>query len=165
LTKRLGRSWVLVLFVFSASLLAARAQERPAGSADDLASVRDVLRGLAAADNADNLDAVVSHYREDAMLLPPNAGAVAGRPAIRVWYEQGFHHFRFEVSFDVEEIQASGDWAFARGYINGQLNPKADEAPVRLHEKYLMVLRRDPGGWKIARLMWNSDEPRPAAPR
>ena len=165
MTKQLARSCVFALVVLFACVLQAAPRERLGGSPEDVASVRDVLAGLSSADNSGNLDAVVSHYREDAMLLPPNAGAVAGRPAIRVWYEQGFHHFRFEVSFDVEEIQASGDWAFARGYINGQLNPKADEAPVRLHEKYLMVLRRDPGGWKIARLIWNSDEPRPAAPR
>jgi uncharacterized protein (TIGR02246 family) len=156
---------VFFLIALFASVPQVQPQDRSAGSADDRAAVRKVLSELGAADNSGNLDSVVSHYREDAILLPPNADVVAGRSAIRSWYEQGFRHYRFAVSFDAGEIAASGDLAFARGYINGRLNPKADEALINLHEKFIMVLRRDEDGWKIARLIWNSDAPAPVVPK
>jgi len=165
MTKRLRRSCIFTCVTVLVCLLQAAPQVRPAGSTDDVAAVHSVLSGLSAADNAGDLDAVVSHYSEDAVLLPPNAAVVTGQSGIRAWYEQGFRHFHFEVSFDADEIKASGDWAFARGYINGRLNPKADEALIKLHEKFIMVLRRDKEGWKIARLIWNSDESRAAVPK
>jgi ketosteroid isomerase-like protein len=158
MTKRFWLSCLFASIVLLAGVPRAAPQEHSPGSADHQAAVRHVLSGLSAADNAGNLDAVVRHYRDDAMLLPPNADAVAGRPAIRDWYEKRFRQFQFMVSFDAEEIEASGDRAFARGYINGRLNPKAVGAPIKLHEKFIMVLRRDKEGWKIARLIWNSDE-------
>lgn len=146
-----------------ACVLHAAPQNNSAGPANDASAVRGTLSGLSAADNAGDLDGVVSHYREDAILLPPNAVVVTGKPAIRGWYEQGlFRLFRPDVRFDADEVEVLGDWAFVRGYINGRLNPKADAPLVTLHEKYLMLLRRDEDGWKIARLIWNSDEPRPA---
>ncbi len=166
MTKQLARSCVFALVVLFACVLQAAPRERLGGSPEDVASVRDVLAGLSSADNSGNLDAVVSHYHADAILLPPNASVVAGRSAIRAWYEQGlFRHFRCKVSFDADETETSGDWTFARGYINGRLNPKADEAPIKLHEKFIMILRHDKDGWKIARMIWNSDEPRPAEQR
>jgi ketosteroid isomerase-like protein len=120
--------------------------------------VRKVLSGLSAADNAGDLDAVLGHYSDDAILLPPNSTLVVGQPSIRAWYEAGLRRFRFEVNFDADEIQASGDWSYVRGFINGRLVPKGDDAPRKLHEKYIMVLRRHKEGWKIARVIWNASE-------
>jgi ketosteroid isomerase-like protein len=157
-------SYLFATVVLLAGLSQATAQQQATVSVDGTAAVLSVLSGLSAADNAGDLDAVVNHYRGDAILLPPNANVVTGSPAIRAWYEQGlFRHFRCEVSFDADETEASGDWAFARGYINGRLNPKADEPLIKLHEKFIMILRHDHNGWKIARLIWNSDEPAAAA--
>jgi uncharacterized protein (TIGR02246 family) len=164
--KSFRLSCIFFFIALFACVSLAEPQDRAAGSAADRTAVRNVLSGLSAADNDGNLDSVVSHYREDAILLPPNASVVAGRPAIRAWYEQGlFRHFRCEVSFDADETEVSGDWAFARGYINGRLNPKADEPLIKLHEKFIMILRRDQDGWKIARLIWNSDAPAPVVPK
>ena len=151
--KSFRLSCIFFFIALFACVSLAEPQDRAAGSAADRTAVRNVLSGL-------------SHYREDAILLPPNASVVAGRPAIRAWYEQGlFRHFRCEVSFDADETEVSGDWAFARGYINGRLNPKADEPLIKLHEKFTMILRRDQDGWKIARLIWNSDAPAPVVPK
>ena len=131
-------------------------------SADD-GAVRKVLSGLSAADNAGDLNAILSHYSDEAILLPPDGPPLVGQPGVRSFYEPALSRFRFEVSFDADETQVSGDWAFARGFINGRLVPKGEGTPVKLREKYIMVLRRQNGGWKIARLIWNASEPRPRA--
>ena len=142
----------------------AAAQSSSAGSNDENSAVRKILSGLSAADRAGDLAAVLSHYAEDAVLLPPNSAPLAGRTGVRSFYETGFQRFRFEVSFDADEIHLAGEWAFAQGFINGQFIPKGEGAARKLHEKYLMVLHRENLAWKIYRLIWNaSGPPAPAA--
>src|SRR2546423_6174126 len=156
---------LLVFFLACLVALASKAapQSSPAGSDEDNFAVRRVLSGLSAADRAGDLAAVLSHYAEDAVLLPPNSAPLAGRTGVRSFYETGFQRFRFEVSFDADEIHLAGEWAFAQGFINGQFIPKGEGAARKLHEKYLMVLHRENDAWKIYRLIWNASEP-PAAP-
>jgi len=51
----------------------------------------------------------------------------------------------------------SGNFAFARGYISGRIEPK-NAAPERYVDQnaYLMLLQKNSAGsWKIARLMWH----------
>ena len=119
--------------------------------------VESVVRGIIAADNAGDLDAVVAHYADDAVLLPPNGRIVEGKEAIRERYRTGFERFRFEVSITLKETKVSGDWAFNRGVTKGRLVPLAGGEARSLNDQYLMILRRMPdGAWKIARLIWNS---------
>jgi ketosteroid isomerase-like protein len=55
---------------------------------------------------------------------------------------------------DVETIEVEGALAYSRGFTRGRLVPK-DGSPAReIADRYLMVLRRSDGGWKIAALMW-----------
>ncbi len=155
--------------IFLASLLAlpGRAaigtQSSVAGQADvpaDLAAIRVVSSGIIAADNTGDAAAVIRFYADDAVLLPPNGAPVVGKDAIRARYEEGFRHFRFAISSASEETHVFGDWAFDRGITEGKTIPKTSESPKQIHDKYVMILHREPSGaWKIARLIWNAAEP------
>ena len=162
--RRSPFAFVLLAFLFLVGRQAV-AQSR-AGSSGD-AAVREVLSGLSAADKAGDMAAVLSHYADDAMILPPNAPVLAGQSGVRSFYEILFQNFRVDdVSFDADEIHVARDWAFAQGFINGQLTPKSEGTPARkLHEKFLMVLHHEKNAWKIYRIIWNSSEPPPAAPK
>jgi uncharacterized protein (TIGR02246 family) len=131
-------------------------------STQDHAAVLNVLAKLSAADRAGDLEAVLRQYADDAILMPPNSASLSGQAGVRTFYEAAFSRFRFEVSFDADEAQVSGDWAFVRGFINGRFVAKNDEAPRKLHEKFIMVLHRQKDAWNIFRIIWNSSEP-PAA--
>ncbi len=139
------------------------AQANHAGQTDqpaDLAAIRAVTSGIIAADNTGDAVAVMRFYADDAILLPPNGAPVTGKDAIRTRYQEGFRHFRFAIFSASEETHVFGDWAFDRGTTEGKTIPKADEPSRQIHDKYLMILHREPGGaWKIARLMWNAIEP------
>lgn len=155
--------------VFLASLLslsgraAIGTQSSGAGQADlsvDLAAIRIVTSGIIAADNTGDAAAVIRFYADDAILLPPNSAPVVGKDAIRARYEEGFRHFRFAISSSSEETHIFGDWAFDRGTTAGKTIPKTDESSRQIHDKYVMILHREPSGtWKIARLIWNAVEP------
>jgi uncharacterized protein (TIGR02246 family) len=156
-------AFVLLVVLFLLARQGAPPQAGSSGASD--AAVREVLSGLGAADKAADVAAVLNHYADDAMLLPPNAPVLSGQGGVRSFYEAAFQRFRFEVSFDADEIHVSGEWAFAQGFINGQFIPKGEGAPRKLHEKYLMVLHRGKDGWKIYRLIWNASEPPLSAPK
>jgi len=141
-------------FALAASVSAA-SREKSA----DAAAVEKVLAGIVAADNAADLDAVVSHYTEDAILLPPNDVPVVGKLAIRARYEEAFRHFRFDIAFVSDESQLFGDWAFVRGVIRGRTIPKDETSGRTLNDKFVMILHREKDGWKIARLIWNGSDP------
>ena len=152
---------VRALFLASSLILCARiTQAGQADQPDDLAAIRAVTSGIIAADNTGDATAVIWFYAEDAVLLPPNGAPVAGKDAIRARYEEGFRHFRFAISSSSEETHVFGDWAFDRGTTAGKTIPKTDKSSRQIHDKYVMILHREPGGtWKIARLMWNAFEP------
>ena len=140
---------------------AAQSRSHAAGNSAEESAVRKVLAGLSAADKSGDMAAVLSHYADDAMILPPNAPVLAGQAGVRSFYEILFNNFRVDdVSFDADEIHVAGDWAFAQGFINGLLTPKSEGMPARkLHEKFLIVLHRQNSAWKIYRIIWNSSEP------
>ncbi len=105
---------------------------------------------------------VANVYTEDAIVLYPNQAAIAGRPAIRAYFNAFFDEFaqeRFDLKSD--EIQVAGPWAFDRGTYQWRGMPRAGGDPIDDHGKYLVILQRQANGsWKVARDMDNSDRPR-----
>ncbi len=107
------------------------------------------------ADNRGDVDAVLECYAGDAVLLPPGGASVQGVENIRPRYEALFSSSRLEVRMDVDSIEVNGALAFSRGFTRGRTIPRDGSPPRGIADRYLMVLRRKPGGdWKIAALMW-----------
>lgn len=137
----------------------------PPALRDDV-EVRRVVDGIIAAGNAGDLEAILSFYAEDAILLPPNGGPIRGLEAIRQHYEELFQTSVLYIRALSLETQVSSDWAFDRGTVDGQILPREDEhgkikgEPKIVNDKYVMTLRREgKNGWRITRLIWNSTDP------
>ena len=129
---------------------------KPRGSADEK-EIQKLLERLMAADNASDVDNIMSFYADDAITMPPNDNIVIGKAAIAARYKAGFAKFKMEVSLSSDELEICGDWAFNRGKTNGRLIWHDGSNPTPLNDKYLMILRRQVDkSWKIARLMWSS---------
>ena len=119
--------------------------------------IQKLLDGLMAADNASDVDRIMSFYADDAVTMPPNDHIVTGKAAIAARYKAGFAKFKMEVSLSSDELEVCGDWAFNRGKTSGRLLWHDCSNPTPLNDKYLMILRPQPDkSWKIARLMWSS---------
>ena len=117
----------------------------------------ELLNALERADNASDLEGVLRLYGDDAVLLPPNEPLVTGKPAIRARYTQLFAKTRMELRFAPEDVQADSSLAVLRGRTIGKRVSNDGSKTEDLGNKFLMVLKRVGGDWRIAALMWNAD--------
>jgi uncharacterized protein (TIGR02246 family) len=115
----------------------------------------DVLQAIIAANNAADLKKVEQLYADDAVWLPPRGPSVEGKTAILARYQRSFATVKLHYTLVETEQHGWGDWAFSRGTTEGTATPITGGEPRKIHDKYLMILRREHGIWKIARLMWS----------
>jgi uncharacterized protein (TIGR02246 family) len=118
-------------------------------------AVRATVSAIIAADNEGDVEKVARLYAPDAVLMPPGGEPVEGLAAIRAHYGSLFSRFSLRASLDSRETVVSGDWAFDRGTTDVVSTSKQTGETTEAHDKYLMVLRREEDGWRIARLIWN----------
>jgi uncharacterized protein (TIGR02246 family) len=122
------------------------------------AAERTVER-LITADNAADLAGVLACYAGDVLWLPPDGEVIAGKAGVRPRYERLFASYVPDVALEVTEVRASDALAYVRGFTRGVLRPKRGGEPTRVNDKFLAVLHRDDGAWRISHLMWSPTEP------
>lgn len=104
---------------------------------------------------------LVSMFTEDAILMPPNDGALSGGQQIADWWREYFKWFRIRKSVEIErEITVDRDQAFQRSVISFVIEPIKKGNLIQDEARTLTVWRRQTGGqWKISHMMWNSMKP------
>ncbi len=103
--------------------------------------------------NSGDLDAWVGTFTDDAVLNPPDRGAVQGRDAIRAYGEEAwFGPFTMRHAVTVEEaITVSDDFVHARGMWTIDLTPKDGSPSSSVNGTFMWLLRKDGDGLKGAR--------------
>jgi uncharacterized protein (TIGR02246 family) len=133
-------------------------------SGDDLRAIDRTREAHIAALNQGSVDAFAAIFSEDAVQMPPNAPANAGRAKIRAWIQAFVGAFRIEFALNVQEVQVAGDWAFERGGYRIHLRPKAGGGAFQETGKYITIYQKQAdGAWLAARDIWNSNHPPPRA--
>jgi uncharacterized protein (TIGR02246 family) len=128
----------------------------------DVEEIRRVREAHVAALNAGDADAWVSLFTDDGVQMPPNAPANVGRDMIQAWSRGFLGAFRAAFALAVAEVQVAGDWMFERGTYRITLTPKTGGDPIQDIGKYVTLYQRGSGrGWRLARDIWNTDNPLP----
>ena len=128
----------------------------------DLTMINNLRNEGIAAVNAGDTSALAGLYTDDGVLMPPNAPVVIGKDAIRRLLETALAPFNIEETACCEELEVAGDWAFERGTYTDLFTPKVGGDQKQVSGAYLSILQRQPdGSWKIARHIFNSDQPVP----
>src|SRR5262249_25779039 len=126
-------------------------------------AIERIRHAHVAALNRGDAEAWADLFAEDGVQMPPHAHANVGRQTIRAWGQELLQPFHARFALDVSEIRVSGEAAFERGRYTMSLAPKADGAAIDDVGKYITVYQRQPDqSWKVARDIWNSDNPLPA---
>ncbi|GEL00731.1 YybH family protein [Acidomonas methanolica] len=122
----------------------------------DEAAVKAVTEQFAADLARGDLKAISRLYTDDAKLLPPNAEAISGRPAILAYFENTLRpDLVGGAKFDHYEIYGGGNAATSIS----QMVLLDGKNHVIEHGKQTIVLLKQDGKWKIHRDMWSDNAP------
>ena len=92
------------------------------------------------------------------MLLYEGLPVISSQSNIREQFQRQFAESETDGLNPVEEIQVSGDWAFARGTFERTETPDEGD-PVTGTGKWVSVLLKTPAGWKYAVDAFNRNAP------
>ena len=107
---------------------------------------------------ASDIEAIVSQWTDDFVVIPSAGPIVRGRSANAALAEQGREQMQAFIPVDhvveIEEITVTGDYAFEWGTYRGAARPRAGGSDVPYSGKLLRILQRQPdGSWKMHRTM------------
>ncbi len=141
--NRTGGLWIIALVSLSLAT---------AAWADDIRNeIESQNQALIVAMLAGNAEAVGDLYSEDALVFPPGAKLVSGRPAIVAFWQGGIDAGIKDFSLKTVSIESEGDLAFEVGAV--RIVASDDQTT---DARYLVVWKRVMGVWKLHRDIWNS---------
>ena len=133
------------------------------GHDTDEAAITQVSVGdWCAADLSQDLNAKMSLYTADAVLIGPGLGPLEGQAAIRAWQEQSYTmvHYDCVDQLVVDEIMIENDMALLRGRFAGTITLKDGSGAFNQEGYFFNILEReDDSQWRIARMIWNYTPP------
>jgi uncharacterized protein (TIGR02246 family) len=110
------------------------------------------------ADNAGDLEKVISNYTDDAILIPSGDVDIIGKNAIRENYRNIFLNSSMQLKSSANEIINARDLTIIRGNTTGKIISKKDSSATPVNDKFLMLMKKQSGKWKIYRLMWSKNQ-------
>ncbi|HUF12990.1 MAG TPA: DUF4440 domain-containing protein [Longimicrobiales bacterium] len=117
-----------------------------------------------ASEGAD-VDAIVSYWSDDAIVVPPDQPAVRGREALREMVASSAHIPGWSISWESDEPHVSPDgrmaWMTGRNRMTMQ---GADGDLITMHGRGVTVWEKNAAGeWKCVFDVWNNAPPEQAA--
>ncbi len=110
-------------------------------------------RGL----NEGDVDLVRSVYADDAVFIGQPFPTATGQEEIVTLYADVFSKLDFNVKFDIQDIELSGDLGFVRTRSHGTIVPKGQEPEAGEGNREVFVLKKIDGEWKFYRYIFNAE--------
>jgi len=132
----------------------------PDTRAADEAAIREADVAWSKTGETRNIDAMMSIYTEDAVLLAQNVPLVTGKPAIREALTAFYATPGLSASWRPVQVEVarSGEIGYSRGIVEIRRVDPNGKLSIQ-NGKYVEVWRKQPDGtWKVAVDMFNFDE-------
>ena len=157
----------LMLFVAQAGAAAQPSGGHARGQSAGAAAITQVADAYVKASLAGDAKAIADLYTEDAVEMPPNQPLHKGRAAIQQYYEKLFASGVKLSAFTLDHIEtrATGESAYDVGTYRQSMTPPGGSGPSSESGKYVVIMKRTGGIWKVAYAIYNSDQPPPGAGR
>ena len=121
--------------------------------------ISDITGRMEAAFNARDAVALAALYSDTALLMPPSEPMVSGQAGIQAWFERAFRQLG-SVSIVPLESTRLGDQAYQVGTFTSTARaPSTQDDPSIRAGKYVLLMKRQAGQWKIDCDIWNLDQP------
>jgi uncharacterized protein (TIGR02246 family) len=139
------------------------ASTSPAG--DAAAEILKIDAEWSRAAQSRDLERIVSYWAEDAVVYPPGAPALVGKPAIREYVGKSLQIPGFSISWKTDQVvvSKSGDLAYGAG-TNRVTFAGPDGKTTTVEGKAVTLWRREKdGSWKCVVDIWNDLAPPPTS--
>jgi uncharacterized protein (TIGR02246 family) len=161
---------LVILFCFASSCQrhgeeAVKNASAMADIAADVETIKKLSHEYGATVTAGDVDGFLDLFTDEAILMPPNTAMIIGKEKIRPLVQAAFGADKetgLEEITTPSEIKIFGDWAFDLGITTFKSRGKAIEDT----NKYIRVWQKlANGSWKLARVIWNSNNSSPSPPK
>ncbi len=159
--KLLGGAVVMFIVLVAACAPAPQEvviEEGPSVEADR-ESIRGVVNAHWDARMAEDLEAEMDTWADDAQLHRNSLTVLSGKEAIRAFAADEVEQYDWEWEFTSEEVDATGDLGFHLGTFTLTQTDQSGEARTYYGSTMLILRRQSDGAWKISRYMWNNRPP------
>jgi uncharacterized protein (TIGR02246 family) len=116
---------------------------------------------------AKDLDKIVSHYADDAVLMVPGTPSTSGKTAISASLKGMVADPALSLKFQSSKVEVakSGDVAYTQGTYTMTLTDPQTHQVINDHGSYVTTYRKQPDGtWKAVADIATSEVPPPAPP-
>jgi uncharacterized protein (TIGR02246 family) len=131
---------------------------------EDVKAIKQVGEEYFDATNLGDADRCLATMAADVVIMPPGRPSIIGKDELRRLSRE--YHARFELSYSLvyDEVEVTGDLAFARASVSGTRTSRSDGSVEKLFWRNLWILKRQADGkWRFWRIIFNSAIRSPAA--
>ncbi len=126
-------------------------------SSKDVDDIRRVTNECLSEIASGDFDDWLTHWTDDARLMPPNAADVVGHDALLKWISARPKVKRFDI-FDMD-IDGSGDVAIVIAHFSRAFDTDHRDDTDQKARQVLKFRRGAHGNWKICAAIFNSSDP------
>ncbi len=119
--------------------------------------VQNLLQTYQRSLNEADVDLVRAVYADDAIFIGQPFPTATGIEEIVALYADFFSKLDFNVQFDVQEIELSGDLGFVRTRSHGTIVPKGQNPEGSEGNREIFVVKRIGDEWKFFRYIFNAE--------
>ena len=113
------------------------------------AGVRQIVLDLVDAQSAGNLPLTISYFSEEADFFPHAGPPLEGVPAIAEYFRLLYREQDVRLGARIRDVQAERSLAFVIADVGGEMISSESGGRVVIQDTWLVVLRREPEGWRI----------------
>jgi ketosteroid isomerase-like protein len=114
--------------------------------------IREASEAWDDAFNAEELDALMALYADEAVSMPPGFPALEGKQAIRSDFEYIFANFDWEHETTIVDLLMSGNVAVERGAYT-----MSEGGTVFETGKHIVVRQKHGNAWRVVLEIWNTN--------
>lgn len=105
--------------------------------------------------NESSSEKAIALYTKNGVFMPSGAPTSIGQAQVKAAYDFVFSQIQLNIEFYIDEIEITGDHAFARTTSKGTTLIHATGETVPEENRELFILKNVNGDWKIDRYMFN----------
>lgn len=145
--------WLPVVFataVFALLLGCAPATTAPDTHDADVAALKDNEAQWNKDFAAKDVDRLVAHYADDAVLMSPGSPAASGKDAVRAELKAMVADPALALNFQASrvEVSKSGDMAYTQGSYSMTMTSPVTKKPMTDKGSYVTAYKKQDGAWK-----------------